>query len=173
MSLSLRGCCDACSGVVSPACLPVSLSPRSDAGRMAPGSCLPLVFRLPVSAVRCQIVSVSAVRCQTLQGWLRVVSPGSPCVWMPGAVTLALPVSSCPVSRLTLLGIQYTWQQLASAIEKHQARNIDRQVSRSHLQQCFATQKGMSQILLLACAQRMRLPLGQAQACILVEHRWS
>ena len=54
VSQSLRSdarCCDAGSGVVSPACLPVS---QSDAVTLAAGSCLPLVFLcLPVSAVRC------------------------------------------------------------------------------------------------------------------------
>ena len=48
-------CCDAGSGVVSPACLPVSPSFRGqmpDAVTPAPGSCLPLVsLCLPVSAV--------------------------------------------------------------------------------------------------------------------------
>ena len=95
-------CCDAGSGVLSPACLPVSPSLRGqmpDAVTLATGSCLLLVsLCLPVSAVRYQMLPVSpslvfqslcqmpdawlqdrvsAVRCQTLQGWLRVVSPAS------------------------------------------------------------------------------------------------
>ena len=58
-SLDAR-CCDAGSGVVSPACLPVSPSLRGqmlDAVTLVPGSCIPLVsLCLPVSAVRCQML---------------------------------------------------------------------------------------------------------------------
>ena len=63
VSQSLRSdarCCDAGSRVVSPACLPVSPSlsgQMPDAVTLAPGSCLPLVsLCLPVSAVRCQML---------------------------------------------------------------------------------------------------------------------
>ena len=66
-------CCDAGSGVVSPACLPVSPSPVFV--MLAPGSC-PLVSQSLRSDARC---------CDAGSG---VVSRLFPCIWMPDAVTL-------------------------------------------------------------------------------------
>ena len=83
LPISAVRCCGAGSGVVSPACLPVSPSlcgQTPDAVTPAPGSCLPLVSLSPTLWLAagsclplvslCLCLPVSAVRCQTLApGW--------------------------------------------------------------------------------------------------------
>ena len=77
VSQSLRSeCCDACSGVVSPACLFVSPSLCGQVSVSDAGSCLPCLSfcgRMPDAATLAR----------------GCVSRLSPCVWMPNAVTLA------------------------------------------------------------------------------------
>ena len=110
-------CCDFCDagfGVVSPACLPVSPSLRGDAGSPA-SLCLSVSVQMPDAWLQgrvSQSLRSDARRCKAGSGR---VSRLSPCVWTPDAVTLALPVASCPVSRLTLLGIQFGSVRLPSA----------------------------------------------------------
>ena len=150
-------CCDAGSGVVSPACLAVSPSlcgQTPDAVTPAPGSCLPLVLLClpslcgqtpdaPGSSPACvSRVLRSDARCCDA-GWLRPSLDAGSAGWCLPLVCLCLPVSAVRCEA----GSGFVSPACLPAVTPADAR-------------CRS-----------ACVQRMCLSLGQAQ-CIPVEHRW-
>ena len=86
-----------------------------------PESCFPLVFLSPSLSGQMP----DAVTLRVFRDVFPACLPVSPslCGQMPDAVTLA--PGSCLRRSAPFASLRLMWQQLASAIEKHQARNID------------------------------------------------